>query len=67
MAKILNVPRYTSGFCHALMKIYPAQYNQIFILRCTRLAKAKEQTNQPTVAEEKKHKTHSKRKGDMAL
>ena len=32
-----------------------------------RLAKAKEQTNQPTVAEEKKHKTHSKRKGDMAL
>ena len=37
MAKILNVPRYTSGFCHALMKIYPAQYNQIFILRCTRV------------------------------
>ena len=32
-----------------------------------RLAKAKEQTKQPTVAEEKKHKTHSKRKGDMAL
>ena len=22
--------------CHALMKIYPAQYNQIIILRCTR-------------------------------
>ena len=32
-----------------------------------RLAKAKEQTKQPTVAEEKKHKTHSKGKGDMAL
>ena len=35
MAKILNVPRYTSGFCHALTKIYPAQYNQLFNLRCT--------------------------------
>lgn len=33
----------------------------------TRLAKAKEQAKQPTVAEEKKHRTHSKGKGDMAL
>ena len=33
----------------------------------TRLAKAKEQSKQPTVAEGKKHRTHSKRKGDMEL
>ena len=33
----------------------------------TRLAKAKEQSKQPTVAEGKKHRTHSKGKGDMAL
>ena len=33
----------------------------------TRLAKAKEQAKQPTVAEGKKHRTHSKGKGDMAL
>ena len=33
----------------------------------TRLAKAKEQSKQPTVAERKKHRTHSKGKGDMAL
>ena len=33
----------------------------------TRLAKAKEQSKQPTVAERKKHRTHSKGKGDMEL
>jgi len=33
----------------------------------TRLAKAKEQTKQPTVAEKNKHRTRSKGKGDMAL
>ncbi len=33
----------------------------------TRLAKAKEQAKQPTVAEGKKHRTHSKGKGDMGL
>lgn len=33
----------------------------------TRLAKAKEQAKQPTVAEGKKHRTHSKGKGDMTL
>ena len=33
----------------------------------TRLAKAKEQAKQPTVAEGKQHRTHSKGKGDMAL
>ena len=33
----------------------------------TRLAKAKEQAKQPTVAEGKKHRTHSKGKGDMEL
>ena len=33
----------------------------------TRLAKAKEQAKQPTVDEGKKHRTHSKGKGDMAL
>ena len=33
----------------------------------TRLAKAKEQSKQPTVAEGKKHRTHSKGKGDMEL
>lgn len=33
----------------------------------TRLAKAREQAKQPTVAEGKQHRTHSKRKGDMAL
>ena len=33
----------------------------------TRLAKAKEQAKQPTVAEGKKHRTHSKGKGDMQL
>ena len=33
----------------------------------TRLAKAKEQSKQPTVAEEKRHRAHSKGKGDMAL
>ena len=33
----------------------------------TRLAKAKEQSKQPTVAEGKMHRTHSKGKGDMAL
>lgn len=32
-----------------------------------RLAKAKEQSKQPTVAERKKHRTHSKGKGDMEL
>ena len=32
-----------------------------------RLARAKEQTKQPTVSEGKKHRTHSKGKGDMAL
>ncbi|MDE7416278.1 MAG: recombinase zinc beta ribbon domain-containing protein, partial [Lachnospiraceae bacterium] len=32
-----------------------------------RLAKAKEQSRQPTVAEGKKHRTHSKGKGGMAL
>ena len=32
-----------------------------------RLAKAKEQSKQPTVAEGKKHRTHSKGKGDMEL
>ena len=32
-----------------------------------RLAKAKEQSKQPTVAEGKMHRTHSKGKGDMAL
>ena len=32
-----------------------------------RLAKAKEQAKQPTVAEGKQHRTHSKGKGDMAL
>ena len=33
----------------------------------TRSAKAKEQAKQPTVTEGKKHRTHSKGKGDMAL
>ena len=33
----------------------------------TRLAKAKEQSKQPTVTEAKKHKTHSKGKGDMQI
>ena len=33
----------------------------------TRLAKAREQAKQPTVAEGKQHKTHSKGKGDMEL
>ena len=33
----------------------------------TRLAKAKEQAKQPTVAEGKQHRTHSKGKEDMAL
>ena len=33
----------------------------------TRLAKAKEQSKKPTVAEGKKHRTHSKGKGDMEL
>ena len=33
----------------------------------TRLAKAKEQSKQPTVAEGKQHRTHSKGKRDMAL
>ncbi len=33
----------------------------------TRLARAKEQAKQPTVAERKQYRTHSKRKGDMAL
>ncbi len=33
----------------------------------TRLAKAKEQAKQPTVAEGKQHRTHSKGKGDMVL
>ena len=33
----------------------------------TRLAKAKEQAKQPTVAERKQHRTHSKGKGDMEL
>ena len=33
----------------------------------TRLAKAKEQSKQPTVAVGKQHRTHSKGKGDMAL
>ena len=33
----------------------------------TRLVKAKEQAKQPTVAEGKLHRTHSKGKGDMAL
>jgi hypothetical protein len=33
----------------------------------TRLARAKEQAKQPTVSEGKKHRTHSKGKGDMAL
>lgn len=33
----------------------------------TRLARAKEQAKQPTVAEGKQHRTHSKGKGDMAL
>ena len=33
----------------------------------TRLAKAKEQTKQPTVAEGKQRRTHSKGKGNMAL
>ena len=32
-----------------------------------RLARAKEQTKQPTVAEGKQHRTHSKGKGDMEL
>ena len=32
-----------------------------------RLAKAKEQTKQPAVAEGKRHRTHSKGKGDMEL
>ena len=32
-----------------------------------RLARAKEQAKQPTAAEGKKHRTHSKGKGDMAL
>lgn len=32
-----------------------------------RLARAKEQTKQPTVAEGKQHRTHSKEKGDMEL
>ena len=31
------------------------------------VARAKEQAKQPTVAEGKKHRTHSKGKGDMAL
>ena len=33
----------------------------------TRLARAKEQSKQPTVTEEKMHRTHSKGKGDMGL
>ena len=33
----------------------------------TRLARAKEQAKQPTVAEGKQHRTHRKGKGDMAL
>ena len=33
----------------------------------TRIDRAKEQAKQPTVAEEKQHRTHSKGKGDMAL
>ena len=33
----------------------------------TRLAKAREQAKQPTVAEGKQHRTNSKGKGDMAL
>ena len=33
----------------------------------TRLARAKEQSKQPTVTEGKKHRTHSKGKGDMGL
>ena len=33
----------------------------------TRLARAKEQSKQPTVTEGKKHRTHTKGKGDMAL
>ena len=33
----------------------------------TKLAKAKEQAKQPTVAEGKQHRTHSKGKGDMTL
>ncbi len=33
----------------------------------TRLAKAKKQAKQPTVAEKKQHRTQSKGKGDMAL
>ena len=33
----------------------------------TRLAKAKEQTKQPTVAEGKQRRTHSKGKGNMVL
>ena len=33
----------------------------------TRLAKAKEQAKQPTVAEGKQHRTHRKGKGDMEL
>ena len=33
----------------------------------TRLAQAKEQAKQPTVTEGKKHRTHSKGKGDMTL
>ncbi len=32
-----------------------------------RLARAKEQAKQPTVAEGKQHRTHSKGKGDMGL
>ncbi len=32
-----------------------------------RLARAKEQAKQPTVAEGKQHRTHSKGKGDMVL
>ena len=32
-----------------------------------RLARAKEQAKQPTVAEGKQHRTHSKEKGDMTL
>lgn len=33
----------------------------------TRLAKAKEQSKQPTVTEQKKHRTHSRGKGNMEL
>ena len=33
----------------------------------TRLDRAKEQAKQPTVTEGKKHRTHSKGKGDMEL